>query len=96
MAADDYPAPATPYTLKEMVKQIKKDSGYANFFHTLVKEARNGNHAAQDLVKKHFEPHTAELTDFQLNEGQAIALKRCTDPRTHLADFAYYVVYTVS
>ena len=96
MAENDFPAPPAPRTLKEMVKQIKDHPDYAEFFHDLVKAARNGDKKAQDQVKKHFEPHTGELTDFQLSESEAVALKRCTDPRTHLADFAYYVVYTVS
>jgi hypothetical protein len=93
MAENDYPAPATPRGLKEMVALIKSDKGYADFIHEKVKEARNGDAAAKAVVKAHFFPQTEELTDLQLSTEQATALQRCTDPRTHLVDFAYYVAY---
>lgn len=91
MPNDEFPTPTRPYSLKEMVKKIKSDPAYADFIHKKVSEARKGNEKAIELVQAHFEPETSELTSFGLTDQQANDLKRCTDPRTHLVDFVYYV-----
>ena len=91
MANPDFPNPPQPYTLKQIVKKITTEQGYAEFIHKQVRKARQGDAVAIAVVQAHFEPQTKELTDFALTDEQATALKRCTDPRTHLLDFAYYV-----
>jgi hypothetical protein len=93
MPNDQFPAPAKPYSLKEIVKKITTDPGYANFIHDQVSAARSGNASAIAIVKAHFQPGMSELTAFGLSEDQATALLKCTDPRSHLLDFAYYVAY---
>jgi len=95
-AENDFPAPFRPYNLKEMVARIKSSRPYADWIHGKIAAARSGDLAAQTLVQAHFEPQISELTDLQLSTEQASALVRCTDPRTHLADFAYYVAYPPS
>ena len=96
MADPDFPNPPQPYTLKQIVKKITSEHGYAEFIHKKVRKARQGDAAAIAVVKAHFEPETKELTDFALTDEQATELKRCTDPRTHLLAFAYYVAYPPS
>ena len=93
MAEDEFPVPVRPNTLKEMVSQMKGNQRYAEFIHTKVSEARNGDPVAIAIVTAHFDPGISELTDLSLSTDQATALKRCTDPRTHLVDFIYYVAY---
>jgi hypothetical protein len=88
-----YPPPAEPYSLKEIVKKITSDPGYANFIHDKVRAARNGDAKAAEVVEAHFEPGTSELMAFGLSSDEATTVKKCTDPRTHLIDFAYYVAY---
>jgi hypothetical protein len=93
MPDDPYPMPPEPYSLKEFAKKITKDPGYAIFIHDKVRDARNGDASAAAVVEAHFEPGTPELTAFGLTPDQADALKRCTDPRTHLIDFVCYLAY---
>ena len=96
MSHPKFPNPPKPYTLKQIVKKMTHSREYADFIHKKVKKARKGNAAAIAVVKAHFEPKKSELTGFALTTSQATALKKCTDPRTHLVDFAYYVAYPPS
>ncbi len=93
MADDQYPTPTKPYSLKEIVKKITSDPDYANFIHDKVRAARSGDADATSVVMAHFEPGTSELTELGLPAEQATTVTKCTDPRTHLIDFAYYVAY---
>lgn len=91
MPDNQFATPATPYSLKDIVKKIIAEPDYAKFIHEKIRQARNGDSAAAAVVTAHFEPKTSELTALKIPAGDVTQLTKCTDPRTHFIDFANYV-----
>ena len=90
MPDDQFPAPAKPYSMKDIVKKIIDEPDYAKFIHGKVRAARKGDSKAAAVVTAHFDPATSELQALEIPSGEGAAVTRCTDPRTHLIDFAFY------
>jgi hypothetical protein len=85
-----FPAPTEPYSLKEMVKKLIDDEGYAQFIHGQMVKARAGDRDAAATLQSHFKPEDAELAALNLSEGDFGGLKPDCPGTTHtmLLDFA--------
>ena len=87
MANNQYPNPAKPYLLKEIVTKMYDDCGYAQFIRDQIAKARAGDPAAKKTVDAQFQADPTELDALGIPKQDQSAYALCTDPKTRLLDF---------
>ena len=86
-----FPTPATPYSLEQIVKKILAEPQYGKFIHAEVLKMRKGNKRSEELVSAHFRPTPKELSDLNLERTSSVGFD-CSNPTTTLTiDFTPYV-----
>ena len=87
--AEDYPAPTTPRSFKEVLQKAVSDPEYADFIHEAVRRARAAETEreradAVAVVDAQFKLSGEELTTLGLPVGFSSGPCRCTQTRTTL------------
>jgi hypothetical protein len=88
---NQFPNPPQPYSLQQITEKIVTDCDYAQFIHNQVSLARGGDANAKATVDANFQPQAAELDALGIPAQDQPDYARCTDPKTHLIDFAGFV-----
>jgi|GEM_PF-2231642 len=72
------PTTGQPYTLEQILVELKKED-FAKFFFDLLKSAQANSKGAIDCVNKYFSPDVTELENLGIAPSQIDSMRRCTD-----------------